>query len=68
MARNQMFQLRISPEERQHLRVVAARARRSESEVIRELLAQLDPQHVGIGIPSPTLTAVEATEREPLAA
>ena len=60
MARTEVFQLRVSPEERHHLRVVAERARRTESEVVRSLLAQLDLASVNTGIPSPTLTVPES--------
>ncbi len=64
MARSEVFHIRVSPEERQHLRVLAERARRSESEVVRALLAQLDIANVGTGIPAPTLLEGEVTARE----
>jgi len=64
MARTELFQMRMTREEREHIRVLAERARRSESDVVRSLLAQLDPKQVGIGFSSPTLPEAEAAERE----
>jgi hypothetical protein len=64
MARTEMFQMRVSPEERRHLRVLAERAQRSESDVIRSLLAQLDPKQVGIGFSPPTPPETQVSERE----
>ncbi len=38
------FELRISPEDRRHLRALAAAARRSESAVVRALLRATPPE------------------------
>ena len=64
MARTEQFQMRMTREEREHIRVLAERARRSESDVVRSLLAQLDPKQVGIGFAPPTLPEAQAAERE----
>ena len=62
--RTEMFQLRVSPEERRHLRALAEQAQRSESDVVRSLLAQLDSKKVGIGFAPPTLPEAQVSERE----
>jgi len=63
MANTPLFQMRLATEDRQRLRDLAARAQRSESEIVRLLLRQAEPARVNTGIPSLTLDAPIA-ERE----
>jgi len=64
MANTPLFQMRLASEDRQRLRDLAARAQRSESEVVRLLLRQADLTRVNTGIPSPTLRTKAPSEPE----
>lgn len=50
-----MFQVRLPAEDRRRLQELAARAQRSESEVVRLLLRQADLTRVNTGIPEAVL-------------
>jgi len=63
-----MFQVRLAGEDRRHLRELAAKTQRSESEVVRLLVRQASPERVDTGLPSLRLTAIEEPERELVAA
>lgn len=68
MARTERFELRISPEERRHLRDLAERTRRTEADLIRTLVGQLDVSRVDTGLPVAALLEASATERATAAA
>ena len=55
MANTPLFQMRLASADRQRLRDLAARAQRSESEVVRLLLRQADLTRVSTGLPPLTL-------------
>lgn len=44
------FDMRISAEDRRHLRTLAERSQRTEAAVVRLLIRQVAPEHIGIGI------------------
>jgi Mobilization protein NikA len=66
--RTEVFALRITPEERQHLRALAERSGRTESDLVRLLVLRTNADEVSVGIPSPALPGANAPEREPTAA
>ena len=49
------FELRMSPEDRLRLRTIAECSRRTEADVVRLLIRQVEPAHVRVGIPAVAL-------------
>ncbi len=49
------FELRMSSEDRLRLRTLAECSRRTEADVVRLLIRQVEPAHVGLGIPTMAL-------------
>jgi len=64
MSRSERFEFRVDPEEGRRLRLLAERADRSPSDLLRLILRQLDPNTVSSGIPSPTSATEQAAEQE----
>ena len=64
MRQSEVFNLRIDGELRERLRQLAQRGARTESDIVRRLILQADPERVTTGIPAPTLLEAEASERE----
>jgi len=62
MSRSERFEFRVDPEEGRRLRLLAERADRTPSDLLRTLVRQLDPEQVTTGIPAPTLLEAEAAE------
>jgi len=67
MARSEVFGVRLRPELREVLRVAAERTERSEGDVVRQLLRQLDPQRLDTGFPL-KLVEAQASSRSEVAA
>ena len=61
MNRSQRFEMRLDPEEGRRLRLLAARADRTPSDLLRAIVRRLDLTSVTTGIP---LSEAETTERE----
>jgi hypothetical protein len=68
MIRTEVFALRVTPEERQHLRALAQRAGRTESDLVRLAVLQLRADDVTVGIPSLRMPEAINLSREPAAA
>ncbi len=64
MIRSKILGVRLTDPEREHVRELAQRAERTESDFVRLLLLRVDPEHVNPGISSATLLEVEASERQ----
>ncbi len=61
MSRSERFEFRVDPEEGRRLRLLAARADRSPSDLLRAIVRRLDLTSVNTGIPLPE---AESAERE----
>ncbi len=61
MSRSERFEFRVDPEEGRRLRLLAERADRTPSDLLRAIVRRLDLTSVTTGIPLPE---AEATERE----
>ncbi len=61
MSRSERFEFRVDPEEGRRLRLLAERADRTPSDLLRTLVRQLDVTSVSSGIPLPE---AQASERE----
>jgi len=64
MLLTEVFNLRLRGQDRQRLRELAEASRRTQSDVIRQLLHQARPAAVNTGIPSPTLRTEAPSEPE----
>jgi hypothetical protein len=49
------FELRMSSEDRLRLRTIAECSQRTEADVVRLLIRQVDPVHVRVGVPAVAL-------------
>ena len=65
MSRSERFEFRVDPEEGRRLRLLAERADRTPSDLLRAIVRQLDATTVTSGIPLPK---AQASERETVAA
>jgi hypothetical protein len=63
MVRTETFRLRLKPEERQHVRALAERAGRTESDLVRLAVLRLSADDVTVGIPSPASPGVKTPVR-----
>ncbi len=61
MNRSERFEMRLDPEEGRRLRLLAERADRTPSDLLRAIVRRLDLTSVTTGIPLPE---AEAAERE----
>ena len=59
MRRSERFEFRVDPEEGRRLRLLAARADRTPSDLLRTIVRQLDVTSVNTGIPLPEAHASE---------
>jgi hypothetical protein len=68
MGRTEIFAIRVTPEERQHLRTLADRAGRTESDLVRLVVLRMNAEDVTVGIPSLRSPEALPSVREPTAA
>jgi len=59
MSRSERFEFRVDPEEGRRLRLLAERADRTPSDLLRTLVRQLDVTSVNTGIPLPEAQTAE---------
>ncbi len=67
MTAGEVFGVRLEPDLRRVLQLAAERTGRTEANVLRQLVRQLDPERLVTGFP-PTQLEAQASEREKVAA